>query len=66
MVVDYARFKRLEVPDEPRYSFTTKVYIVLIVACIAFLFKRWRDKKSSSSRIEPDSAIVYPLEPNGL
>ena len=65
-VVDYERLKRITVPDVPKYSLATKVYTVLIILCLAVLFKRWRDKKLSSSSPESDSEIIYPLVPNGL
>ncbi len=65
-VVDYARLERIKVPPDPGYSLGTKLYMVFMALCIVFLFKRWRDKKLSSSKLESDSQIIYPSVPNGL
>jgi hypothetical protein len=65
-VVDYARLDRIKVTPDPGYSFGTKLYAVLAALCLIFLFKRWRDKKLSSSKLVSDSQIIYPSEPGGL
>jgi hypothetical protein len=43
-VVDFARLKRLELPEDPsKLSLMTKVYLGVIVISIILLVKRYKD-----------------------
>jgi len=49
-VVDFARLKRLELPEDPgKLSLMTKVYIGVIVIAIILLIKRYKDIRKRPS-----------------
>ena len=49
-VVDFARLKRLELPEDPnKLSLITKVYLFIIVISVILLIKRYKDIRKRPS-----------------
>ena len=63
-VVDWARLKRLEVPEAPSTSLATKLCLTLLAVCLIFLVKKYRDRRVSLARVSL-SEPVWPREPDG-
>jgi hypothetical protein len=67
-VVDWARLKRIQVPETPGMNFITKVYLGVIGLCVICMIKRYRDIRLRGPSLDSGflSESTYPREPSDL